>query len=291
MKEQILVKKPLPQNPDIWVSVPNYKEPILPVSNGYGWYGLQAYDFQGDKLMCHECGKMFGSLSEHIRKHELNPNEYRKKFGLLQKTRLESKTINDMKSRIRKDYFVNNPDIKRARIKTLISSKTTKSAANCKGIKKRLQFFNLNDSCPEQVLRRLSYLASIFGDNISVSQVLSQDSSLIPQLNYYYGTFNKAKQLLKLTKNPAEGFTQYPKQLILEDIINFYRKNKRWPTKSDYAKKLLVCSSRPVQINGGIIKLRQEAQQLKAEQDKINSIDIKGIANKIEMEYAGRARV
>jgi len=37
-KDPVLVKKTLAQNPNIEVFVPNYKEPILPVENGFGLF-------------------------------------------------------------------------------------------------------------------------------------------------------------------------------------------------------------------------------------------------------------
>ena len=119
MKEQTLVHKPLPQNPDIWVSVPNYKEPILPVAGGFGWYGLQAYDWDGDKLMCHICGKFQNSIGKHsLQSHKLNPIDYRHKFGLLPRTSLSSKTSSAKRSEMTKAMF-NNPDRKRVLISNL----------------------------------------------------------------------------------------------------------------------------------------------------------------------------
>ena len=75
-------------------------------------------------------------------------------------------------------------------------------------------------------------------------------------------------------------------------MVTFYNKRHRWPTCKDYANGELICKRHIVSHKfGGLQKLRQEAKQLKDEQDKRASIDINTIANKIEMEYAGRARV
>ena len=289
MKEQTLVHKPLPQNPGMWVSVPNYKEPILPVSGGFGWYGLQAYDFQGDKLMCHECGKFFDVLSVHTsRIHKLNDKNYKKKYGLMGSTKLTSE-----KARINlRTNWENNPKVQHYVKNHQIMRKHIDYHA--KKNKWATEFQNLHDTCPAQVLRALKSAAEIYGDNITESQTRQYNSCLVPALTARFGSFNKAKQMIGLSQN-ANHYPNNPlftKQMILEDAICFYKKYGHWAKERDFKKGQTICSSNTV-INffGNLKNLYQEAQQLKDEQDKRASIDINAIANKIEMEYAGRARV
>lgn len=72
-------------------------------NNGGIWhelpqYGEVKYDEYG-KPICHICGMAYDKLIEHtIRKHKLNSEEYRSKFGLMKETRLTSpKYSNKMK--------------------------------------------------------------------------------------------------------------------------------------------------------------------------------------------------
>jgi len=151
--------------------------------------------------------------------------------------------------------------------------------------KKKLQYMNLTDSCPAQLLRRLKFIADNNGGDISRNQI---DYTLMNLLVSRFGSFNKAKQLINLATR--EKSIAVEKQFILEDMVAFYRKYKRWPTKNDYERKSMICSYTPIERLGHIKVVRQEAMQLKDEQDKRNNINIRQMADKIEMEYAGRAR-
>uniref|UniRef100_A0A6M3LFP1 Putative ROS/MUCR transcriptional regulator protein n=1 Tax=viral metagenome TaxID=1070528 RepID=A0A6M3LFP1_9ZZZZ len=291
MKEQTLIHKPLPQNPDIWVSIPDYKEPTLPIEKeGLGWYGLQAYDFEGDKLMCHECGKFFDNLAIHIRKHKLNPHSYADKYMLLRGNKLISKKESNKLSDIFKNRMgeINYAERAKQARAGINQDKRREQAA----ISRRCaEFQNKYDTCSNQVLRKLAEASKIYGEGVNRIQTDNYYGGLSKICAEKFGSFNKAKQLLKLRLNPQGSEIIFTDRLILEDIVSFYRKTKKWPTFTDYKKGLMICSPATLRRGGGIVKLRQEAQQLKDEQDKIASIDINAIANKIEMEYAGRARV
>ncbi len=91
--------------------------------------------------------------------------------------------------------------------------------------------------------------------------------------------------------NPStqKGERIYTKQIILEDMIGFYRKHNRWPKWSDYVKGFMLCSGTTLRSNNGLVELRQQAMQLKEEQDTQARAVILA-TNRIEMEYAGRAR-
>lgn len=287
MKKQTLVKKYLPQNPDIEVLVPNYKEPILPVNHGgFGWYGLQAFNEQG-QLMCHECGGFWDSLGRHVCKHGLNPKEYRLKYGLLMRTRLVSeKTYQNHRHSIER-----NPEL------------LEKIKERCKGFKGNphpgnnghgsMAYKNMKDTCPAQLIRWLINLAEIYGPNITKPEVGISRPGLPKILQREFGSFNKAKQLARLVNNPAHsmGEKTYNKELILEDMCRFYSKYNRWPVRGDYMRGEMICGLHPIFKNGGMIALRQEAMKLRQEQEAAREMGetLDSLAQKIQMENAGRA--
>jgi len=288
MKIQTLLKKYLSQNQDIEVLVPNYKEPILPVNHGgSGWYGLMAYNGQG-QLMCHECSafpnpSFFDDLSKHIRKHSLTSVSYKRKYGLMSKTKL----ISQRASAERRSIYI--PDAAKAR----------ENIAKASLEKRRWRHsiteqYNLSNSCPGQLISRLLQLAQKYGDSISSTQVNAEEPSLVSLLQNRFGSFNKAKQIAKLISNPqplAEPL--YTKHLILEDMVAFYNKNGTWPTTKDYENHLLICSFTTLHRQGGGIKpLRDEARKLKEKQEmaRIKGERLPLIANNIELEFAGTAR-
>ncbi|MBA7588559.1 hypothetical protein ES708_30619 [subsurface metagenome] len=281
MKTQTVVKKYLPQNPDIEVLVPNYKEPILPVNHGgFGWYGLQAYNEQG-QLMCHECGVFRDFLTRHIRKHGLSGRTYRIKYGLQMKAKLVS-VSQSQKARI---AVLRHPEI---------IERATMNIRNLVGrskLKYPLQYQNMKDTCPGQLIRWLTEAALLYGPEISGAEADKYRSGLVGILKIRFGTFNKAKQIAKLIANDAHGKRMFSKQLILEDMCCFYSNHNRWPIYQNYRDGEMICHGGPVS-RYGIKALRQEAMKLREEQEARAKLAdrIPQIANNIELENAGYAR-
>ena len=280
MKEMTLTKRALPQDPTIFVFVPNYKEPILPVNRGgFGWYGLQAYNEEG-QLMCHECGEFWGHLSRHITKHGLNHKEYREKYGLQAKTKLVSETISKVLSRPL------SPERRKHQVARLKAVKVRSHVKNY-----RLEFYNKNDTCLLQCMRWLSEAAKKYGDDISQSQANIYRPGLVTLIQRRFGSFNKLKQILRLAMN-NHGKLLYNKQFFLEDMCRFHSEYGYWPKERDYIKGKMLCSfSRGIR-KYGLKTLRQEAMKLKEEQDARAEVAerIPAHAVAIEMEYAGTAR-
>ena len=287
MKTLTLVKKTLPQNPDIEVLLPNYKEPMLAVNHGgFGWYGLMAYNVQG-QLMCHECGKFWDALGHHIHKHGLGKREYRIKYGLLVKTKLQSEALH-MTQRLYAIHFRTDLDdiLKQARAKPRQPQNYTGDG------KKTLEFQNRHDTCPSQLLRWLSEAIELYGINITEREARMYRLGLVELLRRRYGSFNEAKRLIRAVNNKQHGNPKYSKDLLLGDMIAFYRQYGRWPTGRDYYDGKMPYSWSPIYRNGGIRALRQEAMKLREEQEarRIKGEQIPQYANNIELETAGYAR-
>jgi len=288
MTKIALIRRSLPQEPTIEVFVPNYKEPILPVNHGgFGWYGLQAYNEQG-QLMCHECGIFRDSLGRHIRKHKLSAKQYKNKYGLMKRTKLISENL---KNKFRTIANTNHSLDKTPEITGKAILAMNKARKKQRGMRLSLEFLNQQGTCPAQCLSRLIEIAKIEGRDVNVYQVEHSQPRLVYLLATRFGSFNKAKQIAKLILNANDPL--YTKQMIIEDMVAFYRKYHRWPLRKDYENGLMICSKSTLAYkNGGLIKLRLEAIELKEIQDARAKISeqIPKFAESIELQYAGRAR-
>lgn len=291
MKNMTLVKKYLPQNPNIEVLVPNYKEPILPVNHGgFGWHGLMAYNEEG-QLMCHECGKFFDRLGQHASWiHQLSPRNYKEKYDLLLGTKLISR-VGHNKMR---HCIIDDPVLyERARNQVLKVRHLGSKAL--RGIPKimALEYQNKHDSCSAQLLRRMHQIADKYGEGFTKHEAEMVSPGITALLRKHLGSFNKAKQKAKLATNARYYSRQlYDKQLIIEDMCDFYRLHNCWPVFKEYENGPMICRSATLYRYGGIKILRQEAMKLREEQEarEITREQISQYANKIEMELAGRAR-
>ena len=286
VKNMTLAKKYLPQNPDIEVYVPNYKEPILPVNHGgFGWYGLQAYNEQG-QLMCHECGGFYDRLASHIHKHHLNGVAYKLKYGLRQgKSLMSNKARKDtaIAQKNRKDY-----DKFMARSTERIRAIGHESSRQHR--EHSLESYNQRDTCPQQLLRWLDDLSKVYGSDISERDIYREKPGLRRLLQLRFGSFNKAKQILKLSLNYHHN--KFERPVILEDMVSFCNFYGHWPKIRDYGQDGTLCSYSTIRRNGALGILRIEAMKLREEQEarRIRGEQIPQYANNIEFQNAGRAR-
>ena len=64
--------------PDTPLFYANYKQPLRPVEDGYGYYGTIATSQDRDFIQCHVCGRLFRGLGRHINMHHaLTGREYK----------------------------------------------------------------------------------------------------------------------------------------------------------------------------------------------------------------------
>lgn len=66
-----------------------YKDPLMPVWEGYGYVGTVAFNEEQTHTQCHICGYFFRSLGVHIYKaHNMKVRDYKHRFSIMQKTSL-----------------------------------------------------------------------------------------------------------------------------------------------------------------------------------------------------------
>src|SRR5579859_1821499 len=68
-----------------------YKEPMIPVEDGFGFYGAITATKDNKHIQCHECGYFFQNLATHVNQgHKMSTKDYKEKFGLRLKDGLVS---------------------------------------------------------------------------------------------------------------------------------------------------------------------------------------------------------
>jgi hypothetical protein len=61
----------------------DYKEPLRPIEDGFGYMGTLATNDDRSLIQCHICGHYFGNLVMHVwSKHQMRSRAYKEKFGL-----------------------------------------------------------------------------------------------------------------------------------------------------------------------------------------------------------------
>lgn len=136
----------------------NYKEPLMPFKEGFGFRGALIHDEKSDQIQCHFCGGWFDILGHHLHKeHNMNVAEYKKQVGLNTKTSLISEThrallISKGLEKRLKNLRPNKGHTKESRLK--ISATLREN---------RAEMQNIHNTCPEQLLERLTALYNKLG--------------------------------------------------------------------------------------------------------------------------------
>lgn len=73
--------------------IPQPERPDLPP------FGAMVYDFAGERVQCHACGRYYQRLQNHIPTHGLDAAAYRERYGLTRKQSLAAPAISTRLSR------------------------------------------------------------------------------------------------------------------------------------------------------------------------------------------------
>lgn len=243
--------------PSGFVTLYNYKEPLMPFATGHGYEGVLLYDGKTDKVQCHFCGSWFFALGNHLGKeHNMKASEYKTMTGLRQTTALIGEEY-------RKKLIANGLDV---RLKNLIpgGKKTEKEkkkvAAGLKKNNSTRQHQNERGTCPEQLLDRLRDLAKELGRT-----PLTDEVGFYETLVNVYGSYKNAikKAGLKYRK-PGQNVHYNAKKIftreeLLELIREFTRKQGREPSYSDVRRSMLPSGSTYVRHFGSWVKAKKIA--------------------------------
>jgi hypothetical protein len=226
-----------------------YKEPFMPIPDGYGFYGVLLHNSNNNKVQCHICGKWFEQLFPHIyKKHQYNlAADYKDDFGLLQKTALVSEKLRG--KLIKNGHPKALIPFTAARIKMFIKNNHHRGNTHI------TQSKNSRNTCQAQLIFRLKCLAKQLGKpNISSTDVYKYDSQLTAALTREFGSFNNAKIIAGLTLNIKGSSNIYSDEAIRASLKNFYDKYHRCPRASDFRRNLLICSEGTIHYHFGTLR-------------------------------------
>lgn len=224
----------------------NYKEPLMPYKTGYGFQGVLMVDANGSSVQCHFCGNWFDKLFPHIwKEHKLTAPEYKREVGLFESTALVSESY--------RMYIVATRSSAHARLRKETPEQRNKRAQAIKRAKNSMEAKNNYNTCPEQLITRLINLSIKLGRTPTTKEV-----PFMPSIYKTYGTYENILEKAGLKKNKSGIHTHdrlemakkalatkiangqaMTKEQILEDINNFYKVNKQYPTWSDFERRLL----------------------------------------------------
>jgi len=170
-------------------------EPFMKATGYFGYQGVLLYDTVEDKIQCHACGKWFKQIThDHLihRDGIEGTAEYKEMFGLYKSTPLES--IGSRK--LRSDEAVKtwkDDDARRAKLKR-INKDAQRGGGRPKGTRQPAEFKNGKGICDAQLKDRAEKLQEKLGREL----VCRDDNALSCALRRRYGSFEKAKKILKL---------------------------------------------------------------------------------------------
>lgn len=257
---------------DTDLTLHNYKEPLTPVPDGFGYYGTITSTNDGRYIQCHICGKLYANLGGHLyAAHKMGARAYKDQFGLKytsaliseqERMHLKTKSLEWVKTLTeeQKKEFI-------AKQKEAYQS-YGKAKRDRKGQppEEKLEQKNEKGSCPDQVLAKIKEVADDLGHTPSKLEFIeSQGSQRYVHLAYkLFGSWTLALELAGLKAGDrklirAEGKDYTPEQL-LESLRDFAIQHGEKPTKSDFKRGVLPPYPRYIEVFGSLASAYREAE-------------------------------
>ena len=191
------------QAPSGYINIEKWEPPFAKIPDGFGYIGVLAEDSKEGTLQCHVCGKWYEQLPTHYtRKHGIDGEQYRRKFGLLVGTALKSKRIRLIQSKVIARLQ------KEGRMQVGNSNgygfkKKNKEAGNRKGIKKAKESENRYGVCDLQIMTKIIKLGKKLGKTPTLVDIKEEyGGGIISIMHMRYGSYiNYCRKYLKMTPN------------------------------------------------------------------------------------------
>lgn len=270
---------------DRLLTMQNYKEPLTPVPDGYGYLGTVMATKDGEYIQCHICGKLLQHMSGHIfQTHKMKVAEYKEQFGLSPRTALASEKVRWELKRRGLEFFKNltpekKEEFKIKRRESLLKGRTSSHRTN-RQPKESLEQKNLKGTCPQQLLAKIQEVASDLGYTPSLKEFVTECGSqrykhLIIKT---HGSWLKAVALAGLDKRVPKGvpkkYKKHDTEELLEYLKIFAEENNEIPTHTDFISGVLPEEGIYVRRFGSIENARQQAGVYDVvDQDKLDEFD------------------
>jgi hypothetical protein len=220
-----------------------WKEKAPFVRSGKSLLGALEYDHKGDSLKCHECGQSFKMLGQHVRqKHPLDVREYKARHGLRMGMSLIGPGLRDrlskgIRSRLDPKTLRQNMERAQTSLNALRAELTARGEPTrffAKGMHRGVaDERNERGTCQAQSLLKLKTIA------VRLGRVPAYDDiprNLITSIKEHCGGIRKAWEILGF--DPLRKI--HTKELLVENLQDFYVLNQRLPRACDWKKGRLA---------------------------------------------------
>lgn len=248
----------------------NYKEPLKPTGNGFGYMGCILSNKEETKIQCHVCGLMFEGLAMHARQaHGLSSREYKEKFQLAYTTALVSESrriilktktiewLNSMSPEKPKQYReMGHRSLREGRRRQPLITLETK---------------NKRGTCPDQLLHKIRVVSEAIGHSPSKDEFIDyyKSQKFIHIIYKTFGSWANAKELAgaqvlssyfkKGDSKPSLRRKPYTSDELIELMKIFYEENRKPPTETDCRRGLLPDSQIFRKVFGSMARARKAA--------------------------------
>lgn len=179
--------------PDTEGIIIDYKEPLTPVEEGFGYVGAITVSPDKTCVQCHICGFYFKLLGMHVKEHDINEREYKKKFGLLlSRPLLTRSSKRDWEKKRPKNYTAEH--LKQANEARAIALESVRTSDKIGKQTLALEHYNKFGICPAQMVEKFFSLQKKLGHTPSYREMASEYNSGHPRLLMkIFGTWEDVK--------------------------------------------------------------------------------------------------
>lgn len=251
------------------ITLHNYKEPLVEIADGYGYYGTLATTIDGEYIQCHICGELYKNLSGHIwNAHHMRAKEYKEEFGLSKGNALISENTRQHFKQQTLDWLKTLTDEQKEEYqkKALAGwKKAVKEKRTTKGQTESLERKNKKGTCPEQVLDKIREAHDKLGATPSKKEFIDYCGSqrYVHLIYKLFGSWTKAVELAGLKPKQytphKKGGKKYSDQELLDLLVVHTLQEKKIPTATDFRRGVLPSYALYTNRWGSIENARVEA--------------------------------
>lgn len=216
----------------------NYKEPLISVEDGFGYYGAILVSQDKNFIQCHICGELHRALGRHLRnKHGMNCAKYRKEFQLAHDTALVGETtrLKLKEGMLKRLSQMTKEEREGLELKRLESVRKFNKERG--GWKIALEIKNKYGTCPDQTLAKIEECKDSLGHVPSRREFKEWCGSqrYLHLCKSYFGSWTNALRQLGLeSKKRVHGtVTRRTDEDLLNALKSFYDITGKIPTASD----------------------------------------------------------
>lgn len=238
----------------------NYKEPLKPVEDGFGFWGTLAQTETRNEVQCHICGHLVENLGYHAWiKHSLKAREYRIKFQLGLRTPLCSDLFSEKMKGIKLQAWERMSEEDKEACRE--SLRKARELTVRVGQPRSLEALNKDGMCPDQLIEKIQAL----GKSPTFEEFkAAYNGKYVGAIIRTFGSWNGAKRMAgfkpcRSGSDTPHNKSSYTNEMLLEFLRSFKKEKAQIPTYSDWRKGFLPSYYLYKHRFGGIQKAREAA--------------------------------